>query len=117
GAAGDGSDETGGNEHVRVDDVGAEAASLGGGAGSQRGVAAPATFAAVEDGPGDRVATALELALGLRDEHAQVGSGGAGIHLRHEQDPHGRDGDAFGTLPSPTRRGSVGMLAAGGGLG
>src|SRR5581483_8281359 len=60
------------------------------GAPRERQVAKLSARARVEDREVDVVASRAQLALELGDEDAEVGSIRARIHLRDDEDPHGR---------------------------
>ena len=85
-AAGEGGNQAGGDEEVRVHDV---RPRRGEGPPRQRQVAELPARARVEDGQLDLVASRDELPLDLRDERPEVGRSGAWVHLRDEQDAHG----------------------------
>src|SRR5262249_34114781 len=72
-------------QEVRPDDIGRPG---GPHASAELEEAALAAGAAIEHGAVDLVAALLERALELRDEAAEVGIVGTGVHLRDEEDPH-----------------------------
>ena len=80
--------EAGGEEEVRVDDVGTEAARGPDRAQRQAGVAQLAAAAAVDHDPLDRVPARRELPLEPLHEDAEVGRRRGRVHLGDEQDPH-----------------------------
>ena len=103
-AAGEGGNQAGGDEEVRVHDV---RPRRGEGPPRQRQVAELPARARVEDGQLDLVASRDELPLDLRDERPEVGRSGAWVHLRDEQDAHGasvRGPRATSSASGPTRR-------------
>ena len=86
GTAGKRSDQSGGNEEVRVDDV----RLLGcGRSPRERQIAQLPTGPRVEDGETDLVAARDERSLDLRDERPEVGRVWPGVHLGDDEDPHG----------------------------
>ena len=78
-------DQPGGDEEVRVDDVGARCAARG---ARQLEVSALPARSAVDHRAVDLVASLRERALHLRDENAEVRVVGPWIHLRDEEDAH-----------------------------
>ena len=81
--------EAGGNEEVRVGDVGMEARAARARVADEREVAASAATSRVDDGPLDLVAARDELALEVRDEDPEVRVVRPRVHLRDEEDPQG----------------------------
>ncbi len=77
-----------GEEEVRVDDVGMKPARLGERASREASVFGRRAAPVVDHHTGDVVAGALELVSKLLYEDAEVGSRGARIHLRNEQNTH-----------------------------
>ena len=77
-------------------------------------VAAFAAGAPVEHGALDLVPAGRDGSLELGDEDAEIGVVRPGVHLRHEQDPHGASKlDASGTVPSLTRTAFAVRVASG----
>ena len=81
-------EQPGGNEEVRVDDVGVEPPRRLHDVDREPRVAA-ASAAPVDDGARELVPARLELALERGDERAEIRRVRARVHLRDEQDPHG----------------------------
>jgi hypothetical protein len=86
-AAGEGGDQARRDEEMGVDDVGLRRRAR---ALEQVEVAALPAGTAVEHRELDLVAARAERELDLAHERAEIGRAGAGVHLRDEQDPHGR---------------------------
>ena len=78
-------DQPGGDEEVRVDDVGPRGAA---GGARQLEVSELPAGSAVDHGAVDLVAPLRERALHLRDEDAEVRVGRPRVHLRDEEDAH-----------------------------
>jgi len=85
---GEGGSRARGEEEVRVDDVGMKPARLGERASREASVFGRRAAPVVDHHTGDVVASALELVSKLLYEDAEVGSRGARIHLRNEQNTH-----------------------------
>ncbi len=85
---GERSDQPGGNEEVRVDDVGMKSPRLPPRLAREGEVAKLPARAMVEHGPFDLVPARRELALELGDEDPEIGIVGPRVHLRDEQDAH-----------------------------
>ena len=82
-------EQAGRDEEMRVDDVRLEPAGGRERTRSEPRVLGPAAAPTGQDDALDLVATRLERVGERRDEDAVVGLGGAGVHLRDEQDPRG----------------------------
>ena len=101
-AAGERGDQSARDEEVRVHDVRPRRTR---GTPRELEVAELSARARVEHGALDLVPALDECALDLRDECAEIGSVRAGIHLRHEQDPHPRSVSCRSCPGSSTSRG------------
>ena len=71
-----------------VHHVGPVQARGGAGVAEEVDVAAPAASATVDHGEVELVAALAESDGKALDEDAEVGVGGAGVHLRDQEDPH-----------------------------
>ena len=82
--------EPGGEEEVRVDDVGPEAAGSANRASGEANVSQLRAATLVEHDALELVPALGERPLEALDEDAEVGRRGRRVHLRDEQDPHRR---------------------------